>query len=89
MLKNYLITIFRQIKKNKVFSFINIFGLALGMATWFAMQQWLQDYSFRIVLGWWFYLVPILFMIVMALLSILSKILSTIKKNPVESLRYE
>lgn len=32
MLKNYFKTAFRNIRKNKVFSFINIFGLAMGLA---------------------------------------------------------
>lgn len=32
MIKNYLTIAFRTLLKNKVFSFINIFGLALGMA---------------------------------------------------------
>jgi putative ABC transport system permease protein len=33
MLKNYFIVAFRGLKRNKVFSFINIGGLALGLAT--------------------------------------------------------
>ncbi len=32
MLKNYLIIALRNIKKNKVYSLLNIFGLAIGMA---------------------------------------------------------
>jgi len=32
MFKNYLVTAWRNLKKNKVFSFINISGLAIGMA---------------------------------------------------------
>ncbi len=31
MLKNYLLVAFRNISRNKIFSFINIFGLALGI----------------------------------------------------------
>ena len=33
MLKNYLKIAWRNLKRNKVFSFINIFGLAIGLAT--------------------------------------------------------
>jgi putative ABC transport system permease protein len=33
MIKNYFITTFRNIKKTKLFSFINIFGLAIGMVS--------------------------------------------------------
>ncbi|TRX51404.1 FtsX-like permease family protein [Fulvivirga sp. M361] len=33
MLRNYLKTTFRSLLKNKIFSFINLFGLAIGMAS--------------------------------------------------------
>ena len=32
MIKNYLVTAFRNLKRNKLYSLINIFGLAIGMA---------------------------------------------------------
>ena len=32
MLKNYLTIVFRNLTKNKVYSFVNIGGLAIGMA---------------------------------------------------------
>jgi len=56
---------------------------------WYIMDGWLQDYTFRITLGWWFYLVPFIMVIGMAFLSILFKIQGTIRANPVNSLRYE
>ena len=33
MIKNYIKTAFRSLKKNKGFTFINVLGLALGLAT--------------------------------------------------------
>ncbi len=33
MLKNYIKTAFRSLLKNKGFTFINVLGLALGLAT--------------------------------------------------------
>lgn len=56
---------------------------------WWIMKNWLEGYTFRIEIGWWFYVIPIFFVIALALFSIISKILSTVKTNPVESLRYE
>jgi len=56
---------------------------------WVAMNAWLKDYSFRIEIGWWFYIVPIALILLLALLSIIFKVFSTVMKNPVESLRYE
>ncbi|MEM7298014.1 MAG: FtsX-like permease family protein, partial [Bacteroidota bacterium] len=58
-------------------------------AAWYIMNNWLNDYHFRIELGWWFYSLPIVFVISMAFLSIVFKILGTVKTNPIKSLRYE
>jgi len=43
MLKNYLLIATRLIKKNKLFSFINIFGLAIGLATCLLILLWIND----------------------------------------------
>ncbi len=45
MLKNYFITIWRQIQKNKLFSFINIFGLSLGMAACLVIAQYVKFHT--------------------------------------------
>ena len=45
MLKNYLVTIIRQIRNNKIFSFINIFGLALGMAACLVITQYVNFHT--------------------------------------------
>ena len=39
MLKNYILTILRQVRKNQTFSLINIFGLAMGMAACIVIAQ--------------------------------------------------
>ncbi len=43
MFKNYLKITWRNIKKNKVYSFINIMGLAIGMASCILIFLWVQD----------------------------------------------
>jgi putative ABC transport system permease protein len=43
MFKNYLITTFRKMKKQKAFSFINISGLTLGMTCCILIFLWVQD----------------------------------------------
>ncbi|WP_299364455.1 ABC transporter permease [Winogradskyella sp.] len=43
MLKNYFKIAFRNLLKNKVYSFINIFGLAIGIATTIMIGLWVHD----------------------------------------------
>ena len=43
MLKNYLLVALRNLKRNKVFSFINILGLALGIACSLLIILWVAD----------------------------------------------
>ena len=43
MLKNYFKIAFRNLIRKKVFSFINIFGLAIGMACTILILLWVQD----------------------------------------------
>jgi putative ABC transport system permease protein len=40
MFKNYLLTAFREISKNKIFSAIHVFGLALGIAAFVHILQY-------------------------------------------------
>ncbi len=43
MLKNYLKTTLRNLWKNKIFSFINIMGLSLGLACSLLIMLWVHD----------------------------------------------
>lgn len=43
MIKNYLKIAWRNIKKNKLFSFINILGLSIGIALCFIIMLYVQD----------------------------------------------
>ncbi|TXD83185.1 FtsX-like permease family protein [Subsaximicrobium wynnwilliamsii] len=43
MIRNYIKIAFRNLKKNKVYSFINIFGLALGLAVTMIIGLWIVD----------------------------------------------
>src|ERR1700712_1723671 len=42
MIKNYLRVVFRNLAKNKAFSFINIVGLAVGMAACLLILQYVS-----------------------------------------------
>jgi ABC-type antimicrobial peptide transport system permease subunit len=43
MIKNYFKVAWRNLKKNKIYSFINIFGLAIGMAVTIMITLWVID----------------------------------------------
>lgn len=43
MLRNYLKFAFRSLKRHKIYSFINIFGLAVGMTCAILILLWIQD----------------------------------------------
>ena len=43
MFKNYLKIALRNIRKHKVYSFINIAGLAIGIAACLLLFLWVQD----------------------------------------------
>lgn len=61
---------------------------SIPIARWI-MSKWLEGYSFRIPIGWWFYVLPVVCVISLAFFSIIAKVVASIKQNPVESLRYE
>ena len=43
MLKNYLLIAFRNLRRNKVFSSINLMGLSIGMASAILILLWIQN----------------------------------------------
>ena len=43
MLRNFFIVAFRNLKRNKIFSTINILGLAIGMASAILIGLWIAD----------------------------------------------
>src|ERR1700755_2857470 len=43
MLKNYLLVALRNLRRNRVFSLINILGLALGIACSLLILLWVKD----------------------------------------------
>ena len=43
MIKNFFKVAFRNLLRNKGFSFINIFGLAIGMASAILILLWIQN----------------------------------------------
>ena len=57
--------------------------------SYFGIGQWLQSFAFHIDLSGWFFVVPVLFILTIALLTVSFQTLKAVNSNPVETLKYE
>lgn len=56
---------------------------------WFAMNRWLQNFAYRIEIGWWMFALAGGLALLIALLTVSTQAIRAALANPVESLRYE
>ena len=56
---------------------------------WFAMNQWLQNYAYRIELSWWIFALSGCFALLITLFTVSFHALKAASANPAESLRCE
>ena len=61
-------------------------GLGLG---YYIMHGWLQNFAYRVGIGWWFFFIPFLLVALITLLTVGGQVIRTAQVNPAESLRYE
>lgn len=64
-------------------------GLIAGPAAYFLLQSWLKDYAFHIEIGVWFFVLPVVLIVVIALMTVLYQSVKAAIMNPVKSLRSE
>jgi putative ABC transport system permease protein len=72
--------------------FIRLVLLAFVLATpiaWFFLNRWLNDFSYRISIGWWIFPLTGVLTLLIALLTIGLQTVKAAFANPVESLRSE
>ncbi len=72
--------------------FLKLVGISILVAipvSWYAMNQWLSDYAYRINLGWEIFLVAAVVAIVIAVATISFQAIKAAVANPVKSLRSE
>lgn len=72
--------------------FIILIVIAFAIATpiaWYFMNQWLQDYAYRIHISWWLFAAGGLAAIIIALATISFQAIKAAVSNPVKSLRAE
>jgi len=70
--------------------FLVLVGVAIVVASplaWLYMHNWLQDFAYRISIGWWVFLLAGGAVIVLALLTIGWQSIRAAMADPVKSLR--
>jgi putative ABC transport system permease protein len=56
---------------------------------WWGIHKWLNNYSFRILLNPWLFIIPALLILLIATLTVSLQTLKAANTNPVNSLRNE
>lgn len=56
---------------------------------WWAMNKWLQDFAYRINIGWWVFVAAGILALLIAVLTVSSQAIKAAIANPVKSLRTE
>ena len=56
---------------------------------YFSMNFWLQDFAYRVDIGWWVFALAGGLALLIAILTVSSHAIKTALTNPVEALRYE
>jgi putative ABC transport system permease protein len=72
--------------------FLLLLGLSLVIAVplaWLGMHQWLQQYAYRVSIGWTLFGVAALLALFLTMATISFQILKAVRANPVKSLRTE
>lgn len=75
---------------SKEFVLLIAFAIVVGipLAYWI-MSNWLNNYAFKTEMRWWFFAIPVILIVMVALVTISWHTLKTAKNNPSESLCYE
>ncbi|MEQ9441902.1 MAG: FtsX-like permease family protein [Cyclobacteriaceae bacterium] len=72
--------------------YIRLILLALLIAvpvTNYFITEWLQGFAYRLETRWWWFVIPGLTVLLIALLTVSGQTIRAARKNPVDSLRYE
>lgn len=83
-----MVTIFRMLSQNYAV-LIMVASLVAAPLTWIIMTKWLQDFAYRISIGWWTPLLAGSVALLLALSVVLFQALKSAVENPVTSLRNE
>jgi putative ABC transport system permease protein len=67
-----------------------IVGTSISIpVVYLGISRWLENYAFRITLGWWYFLIPVILILFIAVVTISVQTFGLASRNPVDSLRQE
>jgi putative ABC transport system permease protein len=72
--------------------FLKLVGVAILISLpvgWFAMNKWLEDFSYRIEIGWWVFVLAAFLAVAIAIITVSYQSIKAAIVNPVKSLRTE
>jgi putative ABC transport system permease protein len=72
--------------------FMKLVGISILLSiplAWYAMNQWLQDFSYRVELSWWVFALAAILAIVISVLTVSQQSIRAALSNPVKSLKTE
>jgi putative ABC transport system permease protein len=72
--------------------FIKLVFVAFAVASplaWFAMNKWLQQFSYRVEIGWWIFVLAGVVAVLLALVTVSFQAIKAAVANPIKSLRTE
>lgn len=85
MVSTYFKLAWRSLARNPLYTLVNIGGLAAGITA----HSWLDNFAYRIPIGWWVFLAAGLAASAIALLSIGLQVLKAAASNSARVLRSE
>jgi putative ABC transport system permease protein len=98
MLNHFLKIAFRNLVKNKLASFINLFGLTIGLTgclliafplAWWGMNRWLSDFAYRTSMDPGIYIIAGVAVLFLSLFTVAFQAIRAARANPVKNLRTE
>lgn len=81
-----------QISIRLTLDFLRLVGIAILISLplgWYAMSKWLEDFSYRIDMGWWVFVLAALLAVLIAVLTVGFQSIKAALAKPVKSLRTE
>jgi len=68
---------------------VTIANIIIWPMAYFIMSRWLENFAYRITIGWWTFVLTGLAVLAVSLLTVSWQIIRAATANPVDSLRYE